>query len=431
MADSRRRLARARLSRPIAGLIGLFGLILHLTALSGSAMAASVSVAGTEVLVDGKPFRVRGAAGEEALAELAGLGATTIRTYGGDPGKVLDAAQQAGLKVIVGLWVEHPRRGVDYADRAFVERQLAEFRQVVEKYKDHPALLMWGIGNEVESELADDAAVWPAIEQVAAMVGDVDPAHPRIAVLAETGADKIRKLRAAAPSIDVLGINAYGDALYSVAARARDQGWTGPIVITELGARGQWQAATAPWGAPFELSSTQKAIELRRYLAALEDQDVGIILFLWGWKQEVTPSWHSLRLPSGEWTEASESMAEAWGGRTPDGNHAPRIAALRLVGNPSQPYASVGTSEGWEVELAANDPDGDRLDIRWIVREESRVRTVAGDFEPDAGVVDSAATPLAKGARVRPLSIGKYRLFVEIRDGRGSAATANLPFEVR
>ncbi|GAB4069321.1 glycoside hydrolase family 2 TIM barrel-domain containing protein [Ancylobacter sonchi] len=413
------------------GLIGRIVLIVHLTILSGVAMADPVSVSGTRILVDGKPFPVRGAAGEDQLAELAVLGATTVRTYGGDPGPVLEAARQAGLKVIVGLWVEHPRRGVDYADRSFVDRQLGEFRQTVEKYKDHPGLLMWGIGNEVESELADDRAVWPAIEEVAAMVKAVDPAHPRIAVLAETGADKVAKLRAAAPSIDVLGINAYGDALYSVVARARDQGWTGPVVITELGARGQWQAATAPWGAPFELTSTQKAIELRRYIAALEKQEVGIILFLWGWKQEVTPSWHSLRLPSGEWTEAAESMAEAWSGRTTDGNHAPRIAALRLVANPSQPYASVAASEAWEVELAASDPDGDPLDIRWIVREESRIRTVAGDFEPDAEMVAGAAVATRDGARVRALPIGKYRLFVEIRDGRGAAATANLPFEVR
>ncbi|MBS7543435.1 glycosyl hydrolase [Ancylobacter oerskovii] len=394
-------------------------------------MAATVSVSGTGLLVDGKAFHVRGAAGEDRLSELAGLGATTVRTYGGDPGAVLDAAEKAGLKVIVGLWLEHPRRGVDYADRAFAEKQLAEFRQTVEKYKEHPALLMWGIGNEVESELADDRAVWPAIEEVAAMVKAVDPSHPRIAVLAETGTDKVRKLRDAAPSIDVLGVNAYGDALYSVVARARDQGWTGPVVITELGARGQWQAATAPWGAPFELTSTQKAIELRRYIAALEKQDVGIILFLWGWKQEVTPSWHSLHLPSGEWTEASESMADAWGGHTPGGNRAPRIAQLRLVGDPSQPYASVGASESWEVELEAVDPDGDALDVRWIVREESRIRTVAGDFEPDANVVADAAVTTAKGARVRALPVGKYRLFVELRDGRGAAATANLPFEVR
>lgn len=415
-----------------SGLRGVFlGLTLHLTGLAAPAMAQSVTVAAGQVLVDGRPFAIRGAAGQERFAELAALGATTVRTYGGDPGAILDAAQAAGLKVIAGLWVEHPRRGVDYADRAFVGKQLGDFRKIVEKHKDHPALLMWGIGNEVESDLADDAAVWPALEEVAAMVKSIDPHHPCIAVVAETGADKVVKLRARAPSIDVLGINSYGDALYTVVARAREQGWTGPLVISELGARGQWQAATAPWGAPFELTSTQKAIELRRYLDALGRQDAGIILFLWGWKQEVTPTWHSLRLPSGEWTEASESMAEAWGGMTPGGNHAPRIASLRLADNPSAPFASVAPGQSWRVVLEAADPDGDPLDMSWAVREESRIRTVAGDFEPDAPSMPDAVEPAPMGASVTPLPIGKYRLFVEVRDGRGAAASANMPFEVR
>lgn len=394
-------------------------------------MAAPVTVAGEAILLDGTPFAVRGAAGEEALPELAGLGATTLRTYGGDPGPLLDAAQAAGLKVIVGLWVEHPRRGFDYGNRAVVEAKLAQFQQVIERYKDHPALLMWGIGNEVESELADPSIAWRAIEEVAALAKRLDPAHPRIAVLAETGTDKVRQLRAAAPSIDVLGINSYGDALYTVTDRARQQGWTGPLVITELGARGQWQAATTPWGAPFELSSTQKTIELRRYLAALESQHVGTILFLWGWKQEVTPTFHSLRLRSGEWTEASEAMAERWGGHTPQGNRAPRIASLRVAGDPSAPFASVKPGESWTAEIEAIDPDGDPLDIRWVVRDESRIRTVAGDFEPDAGERPEATTPLANGVRISPLPVGTYRLFAYVRDGRGAAATANLPFEVR
>jgi len=396
------------------------------------ALAAEVSVSGEAILVDRAPFKVRGAAGDGPLPELAKLGATTVRTYGGDPGATLDAAEKAGLKVMVGLWVEHPRRGVDYADRAFVERQKTEFRQIVERYKDHPALLMWGIGNEVESELADDSAVWPAIEEIASMVKGVDPSHPTITVLAETGADKVAKLKKHTPSIDVLGVNSYGDALYSVVARAKDQGWTGPIVITELGAVGQWQAATTPWGAPFEITSTQKAIQLRRYLKALGESDAGLILFLWGHKQEVTATWHSLRLPSGEWTEGSESMAEAWGGQTPGNNHAPRIAQFRFADNESAPFASWKLGQEGAVVLDANDPDGDPLDVKWEIRSESTDRRVAGDLEaappnhPEAVIEGST-----KGARIAGLPVGHYRVFVEIRDGKGAAAVANLPFEIR
>lgn len=420
---------------------GIFRRILVAAALSAclvsafaitSATASTVSISGDRVIVDGKQFPVRGAAGDGPLLELKQLGGTTIRTYGGDPGPALDAAEQAGLKVIAGLWLGHPRLGADYKDRAFVERQLAEISAIVEKYRDHPALLMWGIGNEVEVDISDDALIWPAIEEAARRVKALDPAHPAMAVVAEVGNDKARKVKELVPHIDVLGVNAYGDGLYSVGRRAREQGWLGPIVISEMGARGHWQAATTPWGAPYELTSTQKAIEFRRYLKALDDADIGTLVFLWGQKQEVTPSYHSLRLATGEWTETAEAMAENWGGTTPGGNHAPRIAELRFAHDPNAPFASWPAGQGGSVLLSANDPDGDPLDARWEIMAESTVRSVGGDAEErprsfPASVDKSGLT----GASVGALPPGRYRIFVELRDGRGAAATANLPFEIR
>lgn len=397
-----------------------------------AAVAADVTISGRQILNDGKRFDVRGATGNGPLPMLAALGATTVRTYGEDPGPILDAAERAGLKVIVGLWVGQPRQGADYGDRAFVERQLAELQAMVEKYRNHPALLMWGIGNEVEVELADDSRVWPAIKQVAQMVRRIDPAHPTMGVLAETGSDKVRKLIAQAPSIQVLGLNSYGDALYSAASRARAQGWEGPIVVTELGALGQWQAAQAPWGAPFEPSSTQKAIQLRRYLKALEGEEVGTIAFLWGSKQEVTPTWHSLLLSDGVWLEASEAMAEAWGGQVPAENHAPRIGYLRVADDPSAPFAVWPEGDEGAFTLDAVDPDGDMLDARWSVMAESSARSVGGDRETAPRAFPEAVRQSGPtGARISGLRAGRYRVFVEVHDGRGAAATANMPFEVR
>ncbi|MCK0207591.1 glycosyl hydrolase [Starkeya koreensis] len=396
------------------------------------ATAAEVSVSGRDILVDGRPFAVRGVAGDGPLAPLPGLGATTVRSYGEDPGPLLDAADKLGLKVIAGLWVGQPRQGADYADPAFRARQLAELEALVTRYRDHPALLMWGIGNEVEVDLADDSAVWPEIETVAAMVRRVDPVHPTLAVLAETGTDKVAKLMAQAPSIQALGLNSYGDALYSAPSRAREQGWRGPIVITELGALGQWQAARAPWGAPFEPSSTQKAIQLRRYLKALEDAQAGAIVFLWGQKQEVTPSWHSLLLADGSRLEAAEAMAEAWGGALPSGNHAPRIVSLRVAGEPSAPFASWAADEEGAFTLDAVEPDGELMEVRWFVMAESAARSVGGDPEAvPASFPDAVRQSGPTGARVSGLPPGRYRIFVELRDGRGAAATANMPFEVR
>ena len=361
------------------------------------------------------------------MSELKQLGVNTVRTYGEDPGAVLAEAERRGLKVIAGFWLEQPRRGFDYGNAAAVAAQLARLRDTVRRYRGHPALLLWGIGNEVEGELRDDAAVWPAIEQAAALVRALDPGHPTLAVLGELGGDKAAKLKRLAPSIDVLGVNSYGDALLDLPARARAQGWTGPVLVTELGALGQWQAPRAAWGAAIEPSSTDKAARLRRYLAALEGQTAGQVLFLWGHKQEVTPTWHGLLLPSGEWVEAVEVMAERWGGATPGGNHAPRLHALRLEPGAEWDHARSGTAR-----IEADDPDGDPLSVQWTVLAESTDLRKGGDAEsvpPSFPEAVEIVAPFA--ARVRGLPLGEYRLLVVLRDGRGAAATANLPFRLR
>ncbi len=407
-----------------------FGAALTLAAFVLAAPAvAEVTVRGAQILVDGRPFAVRGAAADGGLAALKALGATTVRTYGGDPGTVLDEAGRLGLKVIAGLWLEPPRRGFDYRNRAAVEAQLASFRALVERYRGHPALLAWGIGNEVDSEIADASLVWPAIEEAARLVKSLDPKHPTMAVVAEGADTKIPMLRAHAPSIDTLGVNSYGDALPSLPQRARAAGWDRPLVITEMGALGQWQAGATPWGAALEPTSTEKAARLRRYLAALQPETAGQIFFWWGQKQEVTPTWHGLLLASGEWTEAAEVMADAWGGRTPGGNRAPRIAALT-------PPAGTVIERGQVLDAAieATDPDGDRLTVAWSVLAESTDLKKGGDLEsvpPDHSRALQVADAAAARTRVAGLPPGNYRLFAIVRDGRGAAATANVPFQVR
>jgi hypothetical protein len=377
--------------------------------------AADVRVVGERILVDGKPFQARGAAGTVRLDVLKGLGATVVRTYGEAPDAVLEEAGKLGLKVIVGFWLEHPRRGFDYRNPAQANAQLETLAAFVRRYKDHPALLMWGLGNEVEAELEDDGAVWPGIGEAARLVRQLDPAHPIMAVLAEAGGGKIGRLKRTAPEIDVLGVNSYGEALPSLPSRVREQGWKGPLIVTELGALGQWQAPRMPWGAAVEPTSTAKAALLRSYLPDLAAKTAGQILFYWGQKQEVTPTWHSLLLSDGTWTESAESMATAWGGKTPAGNRAPRIARFDM--------------EAGRAVLEASDPDGDALTVDWEVFAESVNLGKFGDLEPvPRSFPEALLSASVVEARIGGLKPGAYRLFITVRDGRGAAATGNLPF---
>ncbi|MFG1477721.1 glycoside hydrolase family 2 TIM barrel-domain containing protein [Xanthobacter sp. V4C-4] len=395
------------------------------------AKASQVSVRGSEILLDGRPFVPNGASGETRLAELKAIGANVVRTYGQEPGEILDAAQRAGLKVIVGFWMGHPRVGFDYRNRAAVEAQLETLRHMVERYRNHPALLMWGIGNEVEVELPPaeaQAVVWPAIEEAARLVKTLDPSHPTLAVVAEVGTDKARQLKAQAPSIDVLGVNGYGDGLLTSVARARAQGWSGPVVLTEMGALGHWEAPKTPWGARFEPTSSAKADQMRRYLTSANHAGIGTIVFLWGQKQEVTPTWYSLLLPTGEWTETVEVMADQWDGTPPGGdNHAPRILSLRLDGP-----AVLPRNGSTVLRVAATDPDGDPLKVEWQVMAETTAPSIGGDAEPvPQSFPEAVHEPSVNAVRIGPLPPGTYRVFVTVRDGRGAAATGNLPIAVR
>ncbi len=388
-----------------------------------AAMAGPVVVQGQDILVEGRPFVVHGAAGWERLDALKGLGANAIRTYGDLGGPLLDAAGKAGLKVALGFWLEPPRRGFDYSDPKAVAEQMARLEDFVRANRTHPALLLWGIGNEVEAEASDPDQVYAAIGKAARRVKALDPDHPTMAVLAETGDDKVRRLMALAPDIDVLGLNSYGEAITSVVARARAQGWKGPVIVTELGPLGQWDAPKTPWGAAVEPDSGDKAARLERYLETLQHEGAGEFVFFWGQKQEVTPTWHGLLLETGEWTETAEAMASVWGGTTPGGDHAPRIEAFTLDGADTLP-----AGKPLRARLKVSDPDRDRLSVEWTVLAESRDLKTGGDHESRPDAFPAAVKGDATGATISGLAPGAYRLFVTVRDGRGAAATANRPF---
>ncbi|MCB9350763.1 MAG: hypothetical protein H6573_25130 [Lewinellaceae bacterium] len=72
------------------------------------------------------------------------------------------------------------------------------------------------------------------------------------------------------------------------------------------------------WEAPIEINSSVKAnAYLERYQKAIEpykDQCMGSYVFLWGQKQERTPTWYGIFLESGEETESVDVMHYIWNG---------------------------------------------------------------------------------------------------------------------
>ncbi len=383
---------------------------------------------------DGEPYYVRGVGGHVYLDEAVALGANSIRTWGIDNAKnVLDEAHSKGLTVMLGFWMGHERHGYDYSDAWAVEDQFKAFQKIVRELKDHPALLCWGVGNEMDL-FYTDFNVWDAVERIAAMIKEEDPNHPSCVVTAGLDVAEVQMIQERAPSIDILGVNTYGD-VENLITRMEMFGWDKPYMVTEWGPNGHWEVFKTTWGAPVEQTSSEKAASYKhRYLdciAADKESCVGSYVFLWGQKQETTPTWYGVFLEDGSQTEALDNLHRAWKGEEPP-NRAPVIASFTL--NDQTAYDSVTLSPGQKVPVTAliTDPDGDELTFTWELLPESQFTKAGGDVErrPDAVQAAVSGGSDGKGMMRMPRIRGAYRLFVYAHDGKGSAATANLPFYI-
>jgi len=386
---------------------------------------------GWQLVRGGEPYFIRGAGGEASLEALAAAGANSVRTWGGEVGSLLDEAHARGLTVTVGIWLGHPRHGFDYGDPGQVADQLARAREMVLRYRDHPALLMWGIGNEMEGfEEGGDPRVWKAVNDVAALVKSLDPHHPTMTVTAFVHGERIEYVHRRCPAVDVHGVNAYGGAAV-VPELLRSGGATKPYVLTEFGPPGPWEVPSTQWGAPLEPTSAEKAAVYRSsYEKGVLDARglaLGSYAFLWGHKMEATGTWFGMFLEDGAPTAAVEVMTELWSGMKPR-DRAPAVEFLQIEG-PAQvePGAKVTVRAGLE------DPEGGDLRVRWALRPDSGEYLTGGDFRralPD--IEGSVVEASADHAVIRlPPDPGAYRLFLYAYDPAGNAATANLPLLVK
>ena len=396
----------------------------------------------------GEPYFIRGVGGLTYLDRAVAAGANSIRTWGaGEAIGVLDAAHERGLSVTFGLWAGQERQGFDYNDAKAVRAQLERFREVVRAYKDHPAILMWGLGNENDL-FYTDLKVWDALNDIAEMIQEEDPNHPVMHVTAGLDVAEVQLIMDRAPAIDVYGVNTYGELVGgtrefrsygyegpSVGRQLRRAGWDGPYVIAEWGPDGHWEVPRTTWGASIEQTSHEKArvyrLRYERGIAADTTHSLGSYAFLWGDKQETTPTWYGIFTPGGGETEVLDELQYLWTGAYPD-NRAPALTAY--LANGQDRYASlvVGPRDEVTFEATVTDPDGDPLEYTWELLPESTDIRAGGDAEarPDAVDIDKVREEGGTLTIRAPRQDGPYRMFVYAYDGQGNVATANFPFYV-
>ena len=216
---------------------------------------------GWQLKRDGEPYYVNGAGGQASVELLSQCGGNSNRTWGVDDVEAtlrhLDEAHANGVSVALGIWIEHERHGFDYNDKKALQKQMDLTLSHVKRLKDHPAILVWGIGNEMEGSGAN-ATIWKHLEEIAQQVKKEDPHHPVMTVVAELGGEgeKVKAFHEHCPSIDILGINTYGGT-DSIPSRYRSAGGTKPYIVTEFGPNGPWEVGQNSIGAVEEPTSTQ------------------------------------------------------------------------------------------------------------------------------------------------------------------------------
>lgn len=420
---------------PLIALVGLF--IGHSICCADSPKTNEASVVrviasdgGHQLIRNGEPYFIKGVGGNGSRKLLAQSGGNSIRTWGTDNlQQVLDEAQQMGLSVTVGFWLGHERHGFNYNDAEQVAAQAEQVEKTVQKFKQHPAVLIWALGNEMEGR-GDNPAIWLAINHLAGIVKRIDSNHPTMTVVAEIGGDKVKNVHRFCPEVDILGINSYAGAP-SVPQRYREASGTKPYILTEFGPAGTWESPKNSWGLVPEKTSTEKAIAYReayrQAVAEPKGRCLGSYAFLWGTKQEATATWFGILLPDGTRLAAADVLNEMWTGKPPK-NLCPRIEQLVVSGpDEVEPQSTIA------VTLKTSDPEKDPLKVRWVLQKEAEAFGEGGDAEAVPPTYPDALLKAdLHGAQIKLTQDGgSYRIFVFVTDDHSGGATANVPVRVK
>jgi hypothetical protein len=391
---------------------------------------------GYYFLRGGYRYEVHGAGRDNgSLETLVASGGNSFRTWTTEgAGPLLDEAHRLGLTVALCLPVMLERWGFDYNDSEAVSAQLLKMEEEVLKYKDHPALLFWIIGNELNFDYTN-SAVYDAVNDISKMIHRVDGLHPTTTAVAGLGLNVLEDLDARAENLDFLSFQVYGE-LANLPKFIRTVKPSRPIVITEWGPLGHWEVGQTSWGAPIELDSSAKAqIITKMYqenIEPLSQQVMASYVFLWGQKQERTATWYGMFTPTGEKTAVIDEMQKIWLGNEPS-NRAPQVLSMALNSLRATDNITLRQGKSYKASVRVRDPDKDKLTYRWVLQSESQADQVGGDFEQaldDLNVgLDQQNSP--KVSFTSPMEPGGYRLYMYAVDNQGASAHANIPFLVQ
>ncbi|MDB5272254.1 MAG: glycosyl hydrolase family 2, barrel domain [Chitinophagaceae bacterium] len=396
---------------------------------------------GWQLYVDDKPFAIKGVTfGGDAdkatigkkLKDLKFLGVNTIRIWGTNETTpiLLDSANAYGIKVMVGIWLRHGRPGME-ADDSFdyltdtkgMDDMYRDAMAAVNRYKNHPGVLFFGVGNEVFLNIATDAEKKVYAQFLERICGDIkktDADHPVCSVEAWTFG--LKWWKEYCPSIDIYGMNVYGPGVDKIPEEMVKEGVDKPYVITEYGVSGEWEAKEDKNGLKVEPNDQQKyeviAEGYKKWIAS-KPNCLGVYVFHYEQNKNFGSVW--LLLYYGDsYRPAYWATREAFTGKKPV-NYIPSIKTFEMLD-------SNKASGTWvKVKLDVSDVEKDSLQIsfHYNQRNGSRAR------RDQVNVLESRGN-LKEGFEILiPKENGLIKVYAFVKDSYNNLGIAQTSFVIK
>ena len=206
--------------------------VIFIIVCDGVALSTTVEVSGREILVDGTPFIIKGVGYqptpigyypwdvdvynfgnyERDLPLLRALGSNTIRTWGTvENWDFLDACYNNGIYVIMGFWVDHSKDFSNDDDRQAIKDDFSDY---VNTFKDHPAVLMWLPGGEINLHYNNKADWYSLLNELAQVAHDIEGSNYHPVTTDNAGIVEIGESNLGADDISMDALDVWGATIY-------------------------------------------------------------------------------------------------------------------------------------------------------------------------------------------------------------------------
>lgn len=405
---------------------------------------------GFQLIRNEKSFYIKGAAGNAYLKDLADTGGNTVRLYDTtNLQSILDEAHKYGLAVIVDIPIP-PYKSYNYLDENENQILKQKVKELIKKYRNHPALLMWNLGNEVnypkihwKDIIRENKSKKRFIKNFNELIDIVhyeDASHPVSTSKWNIGIEHYISFRLFSPGIDIISFNVFGDTK-SVNDKMKQYYFLFgefPFFVSEFASDGWWmrEPKYTSWWSPIEQTSEKKAeqINTRYNLITNSKNCLGSLLFYWGNKYECTHTWFSMFEEEYK-SEILLEMEHLWKGS----NERPEFIGLEYMlvdGKGSADNLIFKPEEIKKAELKLKIDGEDSLRITWEIYPDiwfqgwNEEKYNTNKLNPPVPLKCLINSENNKATFITPEKEGPYRIFAYVYDNYGYFASTNTPFYV-